>query len=58
MPKVSELARVTTPDGTVWHACTCCGLLVPQVSGRAFPAGTFLIPCRPCLCGLAGRGWA
>ena len=52
MPKVSELARVTTPDGAVWRACTGCGLLAalaPELTRCDWCA----VPLRP-----ARRWWS
>jgi len=51
MPKVTELARVTTRDGAVWRACVSCGLLA------ALPAE--LTHCDGCAVRRpAGRGWS
>ncbi len=56
MPKVSELARVTTREGAVWRACESCGLLAALP-----PRDMALEPVRCDLCSIplrpARRGW-
>jgi len=49
MPKVTELARVTTRGGAVWRACVSCGLLA-ALPGELTRCGACTVPPR--------RGWS
>ena len=49
MPKVTELARVTTRGGAVWRACVSCGLLTARPA-ELTRCGWCVVP------GPAGRG--
>ncbi len=56
MPTVSEAARVTTRDGTVWRTCQGCGVLAPLPPEVERCSGCESIPAQDATPSLTGRG--
>jgi hypothetical protein len=60
MPKVSEVARITTRDGTIWRPCVTCGVLAAMApeNNRCDSCTDIDAPARPKLTGVVRRGWS